>query len=119
MIKDTYCDYCGTQLTAGREFVYQFESLKFLGDDSLRKLRQDMDEETLLESIRISPDYLGEPLRVCQRCSAEIEANRQAMDEINQNEARQRRGEQIVYAVGAIVAVAMLVFIWIYKLFVN
>ncbi len=60
-----------------------------------------MDEETLLESIRISPDYLGEPLRVCQAYSTEIEANRQMLEAKAQDDARQRRGEQIVFTVGA------------------
>ena len=113
MLKDTYCDCCRTQLSAGREFAYQFESLKFLDHDSLRYLKH-LDDETLLESIRKSPDYLGEPLRLCQRCSTEIEANRQAVEEEALNQARQDRVAKWISVVGAVIGAITLLAIWIY-----
>lgn len=117
MPKDTYCDYCGEQLTAGREFVYQFESLKFLDDDSLRKLKH-LDDETLLESIRTSPDYLGEPLRLCQRCNTEIEANRREVEREAVSRARQDEIAKWVGVVGAVIGALALLGIWICSRFI-
>lgn len=68
MVGQTYCDFCGVELEPGREFVYQYESLNFV------------DDETILAAIRNSGAYYGEPLRLCTGCNDSIQRNKRDLD---------------------------------------
>jgi hypothetical protein len=68
--RHSHCNFCGTKLDLGREFVYQVESLQF------------EENEFVLETIRRLPYYCGEPLRFCKACHASFTANqREIADE--------------------------------------
>jgi hypothetical protein len=59
----TTCNFCGAEINAGREFIYQLESLQFC------------DDEAVLEWIRNSSTYQGEPLRLCRKCNDGVAKN--------------------------------------------
>jgi hypothetical protein len=63
------CSFCGMTIDAGREFVYEFESLQFC------------DDHRVLEFLRESSNYYGEPLRLCRTCNESISGNRSELFE--------------------------------------
>ena len=92
MREQTCCDFCGEKLELSREFIYQMESLDFMDDDGR------------LEAIRRSPDYHGEPLRLCKACHQGVEENR--LDKRSEEEALERKHRRAM----AIMKVGVLVF---------
>ena len=93
----TYCQYCGDPLDSGSEFVFLVEA-------------QVYDEEVApLELVRRSPDYHGEPLRVCRECRASIEQNRQdLLDRAAEEEASSRRLRKVLSFVGVVFVLIIL-----------
>ena len=96
---ETYCQYCGDPLDAGSEFIFLVEA-------------QVYDEEVApLELVQQSPDYHGEPLRVCKECRAGIEQNRQdLLEQAAQEEASSRRYRKVLSVVGIIFVLIILAF---------
>ena len=86
-----YCRYFGDPLDAGSEFIFLVEA-------------QVYDEEVApLELVQQSPDYHGEPLRICKECRASIEQNRQdLLEQAAEEEARSRRLRKVLAIVGVI-----------------
>jgi hypothetical protein len=94
MANETYCDFCGAELAAGREFVYQYESLNFV------------DDEEILRLIRSSGAYYGEPLRLCNHCNNSVLRNEREQKQEAQEEAENRKRARALFLGGlAIVAV--------------
>ena len=93
----TYCQYCGDPLDAGSEFVFLVEA-------------QVYDEEVApLELVQQSPDYHGEPLRVCKECRASIEQNRQdLLERAAEEEASSRRYRKVLAIAGVILVLIIL-----------
>ena len=70
MAHTTHCVFCEQPLDAGRELVFEFESLNYI------------DDEELLERIRNdSRYYWGEPLPTCVGCARSLEQNRLEREE--------------------------------------
>jgi hypothetical protein len=97
---ETYCQYCGDPLDAGSEFIFLVEAQIF-------------DEEVApLEVVHRSPQYDGEPLRICEECRASIEQNRLDLLERSAWEAAQsRRFWQILLIAGFAAVVFIMTFI--------
>lgn len=95
-----YCQYCGDPLDAGSEFIFLVEA-------------QVYDEEVApLELVRQSPDYHGEPLRICKQCRASIEQNRQdLLERAAEEAARSRRLRSVLAIVGVALVLIILVVI--------
>lgn len=96
MLGRTYCDFCNAEMELGREFVYQFESLNFL------------DDESELERIRLNEDYHGEPLRLCNACSQGVERNRREQIAEKSDDDRRARAASIIFTVGLTLTALML-----------
>ena len=96
----TYCQYCGDPLDAGSEFIFLVEA-------------QAYDEEVApLELVQQSPDYHGEPLRVCKECRASIEQNRQdLLEQAAEEEARSRRLRKALAIVGVVFVLVLVALI--------
>ena len=97
---ETYCQYCGDRLDAGSEFIFLVEA-------------QVYDEEVApLELVQQSPDYHGEPLRICQECRAGIEQNRQdLLEQAAQEEASSRRYRKVLAIAGVVFVLVFLALI--------
>ena len=97
---ETYCQYCGDRLDAGSEFIFLVEA-------------QVYDEEVApLELVQQSPDYHGEPLRVCKECRAGIEQNRlDLLERAAEEEASSRRLRKALSIVGIVFVLVFLAFI--------
>jgi hypothetical protein len=93
----TYCQYCGDPLDAGSEFIFLVEA-------------QVYDEEVApLELVRQSPDYHGEPLRVCKECRASIEQNRQdLLERAAEEEASSRRYRKVLVVAGVVLVLVIM-----------
>jgi hypothetical protein len=96
----TYCQYCGDPLDAGSEFLFLVEA-------------QVYDEEVApLQLVQASPNYHGEPLRVCQECRASIEGNRlDLLEREAQEEASSRRFRKVMAIVGIVFVLVLLALI--------
>ncbi|WP_425615206.1 hypothetical protein NA78x_005106 [Anatilimnocola sp. NA78] len=99
------CHYCGDPLDAGRQFAYEFESIKFV------------DDEETLEAMRSSPDYYGEPLRLCKVCHDSIAKNQQDLDEEVLRAERDRRFFQILWGTLAMIAAVGACVYWVWSYF--
>ena len=65
-----------------------------------------------LELVQQSPDYQGEPLRVCQECRAGIEQNRQdLLEQAAQQEASSRRYRKVLAIAGVVFVLVFLALI--------
>ena len=97
---ETYCQYCGDPSDAGSEFIFLVEA-------------QVYDEEVApLELVQQSPDYHGEPLRICKECRAGIEQNRQdLLEQAAQEEASSRRYRKILAIAGIVFVLVFLALI--------
>jgi hypothetical protein len=63
-----------------------------------------------LELVQQSPDYHGEPLRVCKECRAGIEQNRlDLLEQAAEEEAESRRLRKVLSIVGIIFVLVILV----------
>lgn len=95
-----YCQCCGDPLDAGSEFIFLVEA-------------QVYDEEVApLELVQPSPDYRGEPLRICKECRASIEQNRQdLLERAAEEAARSRRLRRVLAIVGVALVLIILVVI--------
>jgi hypothetical protein len=96
MVAKTHCQYCGAELDQGREFVFLVEA-------------QEFDEQVLpWEMVQASPDYLGEPLRVCQDCQASINQNRQDLAE---RDAWERASVERIWRMLKVLGLLLMLFI--------
>ena len=89
-MEQTRCDFCGAALEPSREFIYQFESLKFC------------DNEDVLNLIRRMPKYQGEPLRICKECNEGIQQNDREREEEAADAQRRQRFVRKVLSIGAV-----------------
>jgi hypothetical protein len=97
---ETYCQYCGDPMDAGSEFVFLVEAQVY------------NEEVAPLLLVQQSPDYHGEPLRVCQQCRASIEQNRlDLLQRAAEEEASSRRWRKVLAIVGVFVLLAVLALI--------
>jgi hypothetical protein len=103
MHQQTYCDFCGSILEPGREFVYQFESLKFL------------DDEATLAAMRNSELYYGEPLRLCSSCNESVERNKKELEEEAQADRRITRLAQTLLVIGLLATLLGAMLLWLLK----
>ena len=90
------CCYCGDPIDPGQEFVYLVEAQEF--------------EERVapLALVEASPDYHGEPLRMCGACRLSIEQNRRDREEeAARREAQARWARRAFSAMG----IALLLFL--------
>src|SRR3954465_7023597 len=86
----TTCAFCRGVLEPSREFIYQFESLKFC------------ENERVLELIRRMPRYRGEPLRICKKCKDSIEMNQRQLELEIAEQKLQRLRQNRIYVAGGI-----------------
>jgi hypothetical protein len=101
MPDQTFCDFCGSALEPGREFVYQYESLKII------------DDEVVLAAIRNSGAYYGEPLRVCNRCNNGIQQNLRDQEREDQEDLeRAKRARRLIF-IGMTIAGIVILASWI------
>jgi len=93
----TCCQFCGDPMDAGSEFIFLVEA-------------QVYDEEVApLELVQRSPDYHGEPRRVCNECRAGIEQNRLDLLERAAEEEAQSRWLRKVLSIVGVVFVLMII----------
>jgi hypothetical protein len=91
MAAKTYCHFCGAELDQGREFVFLVEAQEY--DEFVAPLAR----------VQASPDYHGEPLRVCQDCQISIDQNRQDLaEEAAKEQAQTRRNWRILKILGVV-----------------
>jgi predicted nucleic acid-binding Zn ribbon protein len=102
MSKTTTCTYCGTSIDAGREFVYQFESLQFC------------ENEQVLDQIQNSSLYYGEPLRLCKGCSQSVDTNHAEVEEESRVITAQTRFAQKVCVALVIIIIAIYVIMYLF-----
>lgn len=76
-----YCQFCGSLLSPGREFVFQVEDLHFQ--------EQFAGHPEVLARIRAAPGYHGEPLRTCQACYVSLEENTATLADERQQQLRE------------------------------
>jgi len=104
MSKNTTCNFCGASIDAGREFVYQFESLQFC------------ENEEILDQIQESSLYYGEPLRLCKGCSGSVEKNLADSEEESRVIAAQTRFAQKVCIAIAIIIITIYAAMYLFPL---